>query len=34
MSSCEHIRDAVGAYALGALDPDEAVLARLANLAA
>jgi Putative zinc-finger len=28
MSSCEHIRDAVGAYALGALDPDEAAEVR------
>jgi Putative zinc-finger len=28
MSGCEHIRPAVGAYALGALDPDEAAEVR------
>ena len=28
MSSCEHMRQAVGAYALGALDPDEAAAVR------
>jgi anti-sigma-K factor RskA len=28
MSSCEHLRTAVGAYALGALDPDEAAEVR------
>ena len=26
--SCEHLRTAVGAYALGALDPDEAATVR------
>ena len=26
--SCEHLRSAVGAYALGALDPDEAAAVR------
>jgi len=26
--SCEHLRDAIGAYALGALDPDEAAAVR------
>ena len=28
MSSCEHTREAIGAYALGALDPDEAAAVR------
>jgi hypothetical protein len=28
MSSCEHVRPAIGAYALGALDPDEAAAVR------
>jgi hypothetical protein len=28
MSSCEHLRSAIGAYALGALDPDEAAEVR------
>ena len=28
MSSCEHFRSAIGAYALGALDPDEAAPVR------
>src|ERR687891_77831 len=26
--SCEHVRSAIGAYALGALDPDEAAAVR------